>query len=129
LGPLFLSGCGVDAKSGNDHDARQLAQPIPVHREQSRGRTSAVGSGFKNIRLSVPNTLFKMPERTVPPLGGFKRPKQPDIPFNTTEVIFICGGAFVGLEDITAKRLGRGGFGFDRLSKIARCLLMSCFGG
>jgi ATP-dependent Clp protease ATP-binding subunit ClpX len=49
---------------------------------------------------------------TVPPAGGYKHPMQPGIPFDTTNVLFICGGAFVGLEDIIARRLGRGGFGF-----------------
>jgi ATP-dependent Clp protease ATP-binding subunit ClpX len=41
---------------------------------------------------------------------------QPGVPFDTTNVLFICGGAFVGLEDIIAKRLGRGGFGFGQMS-------------
>jgi ATP-dependent protease Clp ATPase subunit len=35
----------------------------------------------------------------------------------TTSVFFICDGAFVGLEDIVAKRLGWGGFGLDQLSE------------
>jgi ATP-dependent protease Clp ATPase subunit len=38
-------------------------------------------------------------------------------PFDTTNVLFICGGAFVGLVDIIAKRLGRGGLGFSQLSE------------
>ena len=42
---------------------------------------------------------------------------QPGIPFDTTNVLFICGGAFVGLEEIIAKRLGRGGFGFGQVSE------------
>ena len=54
---------------------------------------------------------------TVPPQGGYKHPAQPGVPFDTTNVLFICGGAFVGLEDIIAKRLGRGGFGFGQLSE------------
>ena len=54
---------------------------------------------------------------TVPPAGGYKHPAQPGIPFDTTNVLFICGGAFVGLEDIIAKRLGRGGFGFGQMSE------------
>ncbi len=53
----------------------------------------------------------------VPPQGGFKHPQQPGVPFDTTNVLFICGGAFVGLEDIIAKRLGRGGFGFGQAVK------------
>ena len=65
---------------------------------------------------------------TVPPQGGYKHPQQPGIPFDTTNVLFICGGAFVGLEDIIAKRLGRGGFGFGQVSETARWLLMGCSG-
>jgi hypothetical protein len=45
----------------------------------------------------------------------------PGIPFDTSNVLFICGGAFVGLEDIIAKRLGRGSFTW---LIIARYLLM-----
>jgi len=54
---------------------------------------------------------------TVPPQGGCKHPQQPGVPFDTTNVLFICGGAFVGLEDIIAKRLGRGRFGFGQVSE------------
>ena len=41
-----------------------------------------------------------------------RRRAQPGIDFDTTSVLFICGGAFVGLEDISARRIGRGGFWF-----------------
>jgi ATP-dependent Clp protease ATP-binding subunit ClpX len=44
---------------------------------------------------------------SVPP-GGFKHRVQPGIPFDPTNVLFECGGAFVGLEDIIARRLVRG---------------------
>ena len=53
----------------------------------------------------------------MPPADGYKHPAQPGVPFDTTNVLFICGGAFVGLEDIIAKRLGRGGFGFGQMSE------------
>ena len=42
---------------------------------------------------------------------------QPGVPFDTSNVLFICGGAFVSLEEIIAKRLGRGGFGFGQMSE------------
>jgi len=35
----------------------------------------------------------------------------------SASALFICGGAFVGLEEIVAKRLGRGAFGFDQLAE------------
>ena len=54
---------------------------------------------------------------TVPPAGGYKQSGSTRVPFDTTNVLFICGGAFVGLEDIIAKRLGRGGFGFGQMSE------------
>ncbi len=49
--------------------------------------------------------------------GGWKHPAQPSIAFDTTQVLFICGGAFVGLEEIIAKRLGSNGFGFSQVSE------------
>ncbi len=83
-------------------------------------KIKASGFGYKDMRLGVQHGLLKILEgciATVPPLGGYKHPMQPGIPFDTTNVLFICGGAFVGLEEIIAKRLGKGGFGFDQLSE------------
>jgi ATP-dependent Clp protease ATP-binding subunit ClpX len=50
----------------------------------------------------------------VPPQGGRKHPEQQYIQIDTTNILFICGGTFVGLEDIIAKRLGRKVIGFGQ---------------
>ncbi|MGA7499917.1 MAG: hypothetical protein WBX00_24565 [Isosphaeraceae bacterium] len=75
-----------------------------------------------------PSTMLEGTVATVPTQGGYKHPAQPGIPFDTTNVLFIYGGAFGRLDDIIAKRLGRGGFGFGQSPKTARWLLMACCG-
>ena len=49
---------------------------------------------------------------SVPPQGGRKHPQQDYIQVNTEKILFICGGAFVGLEDMIRRRLGKGVMGF-----------------
>ena len=63
----------------------------------------------------VQQALLKILEGTVasvPPQGGRKHPHQEFIQLDTTNVLFLCGGAFGGLEDIIANRIGKRGVGF-----------------